>query len=335
MRPDHLGENLRVDRAKAYSGNMSLSAKMRLRKSFENLLEIAELKHVTVYRRKKGSAKDSPTYPIQLRFKLNFITLTLPASQGSISDREILVEMLQPFLRSLRAKCPQVSYIWKAEVQKNGNLHFHITTDKYIDLSWIRSNWNSQCRKLGLLQAFASKFGHSDPNSTDVRSVVNDQEIGAYMAKYISKDESDKRSLGIKVWDCSRNLKFKEIRNSPIDNEIAVWLDKLRADSGSKILQCDHCTVIQLDKPISFKDMPTQLQIEYRRYISILKDTTCDSIGLWRNYLESISPPKRDLLRGDRDIADEIVQKRRKIVRPVQSGLVDKWGTLHAKEFRL
>ena len=71
-------------------------------------------------------------------FKINFITLTLPFSQLEISDQEIKRELLNPFLQLLRNRYNFDSYVWKAEAQKNGNIHFHITSNTYIPHEELR-----------------------------------------------------------------------------------------------------------------------------------------------------------------------------------------------------
>ena len=68
------------------------------------------------------------------KFKLNLITLTLPSKQNEHSDNEIKHRALNNFFTQLRTKHNLVNYVWKAEKQKNGNIHFHIITDKFFDI---------------------------------------------------------------------------------------------------------------------------------------------------------------------------------------------------------
>src|SRR5690606_39568338 len=63
------------------------------------------------------------------KFRLSFITLTLPSPQGSISDKEIKRGPLRMFIQKMGRRYGMYNYVWKAEKQKNGNIHFHITTD--------------------------------------------------------------------------------------------------------------------------------------------------------------------------------------------------------------
>ena len=57
--------------------------------------------------------------------KLNFIHLTIP-SQGTKSDKFIKL-ILNRFILYAYRKTGLRSYVWKAEPQARGEIHFHIT----------------------------------------------------------------------------------------------------------------------------------------------------------------------------------------------------------------
>ncbi len=152
-------------------------------------------------------------------FNISFITLTLPAIQKH-SHAVIKSKCLNHFLVIARRKWNVQNYVWKAEIQSNGNIHFHITTDKYIPYMHLRREWNNVISKLGYIKAYQSKFKHltypqykairqpsneqeskqchkayqygkrtnwSNPNTTDVRKVKNVKNLAAYFSKYMSK----------------------------------------------------------------------------------------------------------------------------------------------------
>ena len=111
-----------------------------------------------------------PTKDYHFTFKHNFITLTLPAPQRDITDQQITREALKPLLEYLKDHYPGISYIWKAERQHNGNIHYHITTDKYIPHHILKERWNYYLKKFHFIKEFASKHGHSHLNSTDIHA---------------------------------------------------------------------------------------------------------------------------------------------------------------------
>jgi hypothetical protein len=157
-----------------------------------------------------------------LRFRLNFITLTLSAKQVH-SDQVLKKELLDRFLTLLRRKHGLRNYIWKAERQKNGNIHFHIITDTYLHFKEAQTLWNSLQAKLGYIQAYAKNTGKKNPPSTEVKAVRKLRKMQGYIAKYIMKDDTEKPING-RLWYASASLlntpKCTEIVDYKIDEEI-------------------------------------------------------------------------------------------------------------------
>ncbi|SOE24079.1 hypothetical protein SAMN06298216_4449 [Spirosomataceae bacterium TFI 002] len=93
-----------------------------------------------------------------------FVTLTLPSAQ-SHSDYSIKKYVLDPFLSWLKVTSKDVfktgintgkqkgfgveCFFWRAEAQKNGNIHFHIVCDRFIPWQRIRQKWNSLVESFG------------------------------------------------------------------------------------------------------------------------------------------------------------------------------------------
>lgn len=98
-----------------------------------------------------------------------FFCITLVfAFNKTISDNEAN-KMLNRFLLWIRGTDNVSNYMYKSELNKNGNLHYHIlvqTTD-VIDVNKIRKTWNEIQREAGYLAEFAS-----DPNSVDVKKIL-------------------------------------------------------------------------------------------------------------------------------------------------------------------
>lgn len=123
-------------------------------------------------------------------FKLNFITLTLPTKQKH-TDEYIHKNIFLKFIRKLKNKYTGFMYIYKAEVQDNGNLHYHITTNTYIHWETLRNTWN----KYLSLENYIDKQVNPNPNSTDIKAIKNPTILGAYIAKYMSKKDIYSRIL--------------------------------------------------------------------------------------------------------------------------------------------
>lgn len=156
------------------------------------------------------SAKEKNVYSKKhdswFKFKVNFITLTLPDTSCEISDEVFKEKLVQPFLAYCRKFYQLGNYVWKLEFQKNGKLHLHLVTETFIHHAKMRKCWNTILGHNGYLIDFYKKFGHADPNSTDVHSVKKIKNLAGYLAKYMSKQSEDLVKIKGRIWGCSEHL---------------------------------------------------------------------------------------------------------------------------------
>lgn len=161
------------------------------------------------------------------RFRLNFITLTLSEAQQH-DDNYITHKLLMPFLKWLKRKGVDM-YIWKAEVQDNGNIHYHITTHKYVHWRSVRNKWNNLQHNHGYLKKYFDEHGTHDPNSTDIHAVKNDKQIISYMVKYMTKADRYKKN---QQHQCINESHYYHSKNNEVDEhgkklkryvESALW----------------------------------------------------------------------------------------------------------------
>lgn len=162
----------------------------------------------------------------QFTWRLNMITLTL-SDQQRHTDKFIRKNLLEPFLRILRWQFGVEKYVWKAEVQLRGALHFHITTDKFLPWKEIQNIWNRIQERHGYLIEYKKANEGKEPNSTDIKAIKNDKQLSNYLGKYISKSEEMEDGengmiiqmrVSCKLWDCSRKLKMKKCKLESIEN---------------------------------------------------------------------------------------------------------------------
>jgi hypothetical protein len=194
----------------SHHGRISEVAKKKLKKAIDYTVYLAQPKSLphTLH------GKD-------FKFKLNFITLTLASTQIH-SDLEIKNKIFQPMLNAFRQKYGVINYVWRAEKQGNGNIHFHIITDKFIPWNELRNDWNKFQQNLGYVTRYREaqveyhkagfklrpdKLKHwpaekqfeaykrglkcqwDNPNSSDVHSLRTVTNVRNYFLKYLTKDE--------------------------------------------------------------------------------------------------------------------------------------------------
>lgn len=206
-------------------GELSPMAQKRLRKKINYLMYLSNDKKILgrqiVAKSQNFTTQyqKSKIYADNVQYKLTFITLTLPAKQRH-SDNEIKKSCLNQFLVELRHNYDIKKYIWKAEKQANGNIHFHIIADNFIQWQDIRSSWNRIVNKLGYVDDFEKNMREfykdgfklstnkldkrtpqqqkqayknlvnsefKNPNSTDIHALYKVKNIQAYMSKYLTK----------------------------------------------------------------------------------------------------------------------------------------------------
>jgi hypothetical protein len=130
--------------------------------------------------------------------RLSFITLTVSNSRN-ITAKQGYQLLLSHFLQWLRRTKGVKMYIWKAELQQRGQLHYHLTMPNFIHWREIRDKWNELQREAGLLDEYAEKHKHFDPNSTDVHETRSVKNMAGYLVKELTKSISARKHKAKKV----------------------------------------------------------------------------------------------------------------------------------------
>lgn len=112
--------------------------------------------------------------------KCSMITLSYPKNYP---DDRTAKKHLDNFIKRINRFSFDFMYLWVAEKQKRGAIHFHIITPNYIPMDIINSGWTEIVRKW--YQKNGYTFSHVLPN---VKAVDN---VSRYVTKYITKDENN------------------------------------------------------------------------------------------------------------------------------------------------
>lgn len=223
----------------------TLSKKSQSRiKNYVNLL-LATAIEKEIYSRKENK---------RFKYKIGFATVTIPPD-FYLSDKEIHQTIFKPFIRVLQEKYDLSEYIWKAETQDNGRLHYHITINQWVHWFIINREWRKQIQKHG--------YNYGDEKrkraATEIHSVHKVKNLGAYLCKYLSKNDVWKKSTpkeiikkyekmewekqptdelkeehaqylkrvpDIKLWDCSMNLKKEKLTlRNIMDDHLPIMKD--------------------------------------------------------------------------------------------------------------
>lgn len=132
------------------------------------------------------------------------VTLSLTQDQWS-TDEFIKKQCLNPFLTLLRKHHKNLDYVWKAERQQNGRIHFHLILDRYVAWEWLNNAWANILYKNGYMQEWKEGTRTIWPKCVDVRGCSKAKNAYLYLCKYLSKDVG---ALGIegRLWGASYGL---------------------------------------------------------------------------------------------------------------------------------
>ena len=261
--------NNKITAKPTYAGEITAGAKKRLRQSMFLLSKIATVRKVR-----------NPATVYYSNFKLALQTLTLSAPQEDIPDSTIRKELLTPYLRGMK-RHGMKNYVWKSELQSNGNLHFHLITDCYIPYHLMRDYWNKQQSRVGLLQQFYDKHGHYTPNSVDVRAIKKEAGAMAYLTKYMLKDKDQNKQTRLsdeylqrhkgKVWDCSTNLKIKNTTSEFLTPQVDCILDDMERKNRAKVFTDEYFSLYLFTDKTRQKFFSPELTKGYDQYLHRVK----------------------------------------------------------------
>lgn len=171
---------------KAQNGKLSYNSKRKIKNALRWL---------------SACATDKKCYSKKLKkwmpYKINLITLTF---KNNMENDKLARNLLSKWLEMAKHRFKLTHYVWKAETQERGAIHFHIVTNIYIPFEEIRFTWNRLLLKNG--------FDQRRANSTDVEAITGVNNIASYLCEYFTneKKQEGRRKIDGKIWGCSHGL---------------------------------------------------------------------------------------------------------------------------------
>lgn len=243
-------ENLKK---KSYKGTMSKETRNKLKTKLDTwvtLVQVFNMQKIRKYRRKE-------TY-------ITFLTLTLPQAQTT-PDKEITNNCLSRFIEKLKYKYEIINYFWRAERQENGNIHYHLLLDRYIEKTELQISWNKTLKKNNLMNEYAKKFKSYNPPTTRIKALPPNNSAKNYLVKYSLKEEENGEING-RVWYCSKsisNLKPCTFTSALITRDI---INYILSNFNIKTYETEFSTTILVQDSELFeteKGFPFQIQLSY------------------------------------------------------------------------
>lgn len=263
--------NINEARKLAYSGNISKGSRKRMKKAIALLTESTPER--IIY---------NPVIQKYHSHKLSFLTLTIADNFKNYTSKEAYQTCLRPLLQWLTKYKGVRLYIWKAELQKRGQIHYHIVTPQFIEWNQIREKWNYLQWKAGYLEEFKAKHGHTNPNSTDIHSMRKVKNAAAYLTKYLTKDpvkknteakeEGDKEiKLDGKIWDCSKILKECNYYCTEQNPKIEDNIQELVKAKKARIEHIDYCSIVTFNEGKPSQVLPLSELMKLQQYYTYIQ----------------------------------------------------------------
>lgn len=135
-----------------YNGFMSPATRRKVRCIIENFLLAIQM---------NSSGKWDGTFPCKEVYP-TLLTLTLPGMQ--YPNDLVIKQLLGRFMEWITGDKKKgysgfgvKNYLWVAESQANGNIHFHIILDRAVDWKPVQKVWNWTLEKVGALTAYRNR----------------------------------------------------------------------------------------------------------------------------------------------------------------------------------
>jgi hypothetical protein len=181
-------------RSVEYTGNISTSTRRKL----VNMLSVWS-DSIYAYNRCFGLLEKYN------RKSLKFLTLTI-SEATEMDDNTVKRKLLVPFIQTLIRKFNVQHYFWRAEAQANGNIHFHLIIDQYINKSKVNYEWDYAQYVAGIARNEPKWRENYQSPSSRIESCKSTGHVEAYVVKYCLKDEKHRKIEG-RVWGCSDSLR--------------------------------------------------------------------------------------------------------------------------------
>lgn len=266
-------QNFSNQEVKTYSGELKQHARKRLARAVSLLNQCSPWRRVL-----------SPVGEKTIDFKLSFITLTFPGSE-IIDGKTGYKEYLYPFLRIIKARYPGFMYVYKAELQERGQLHYHITSNECIPYQVIRQCWNKVLSAGTALDEFIAKYGHNAAPSTEIKSVQNIADIESYLVKYIAKEDPKGRTIGGKVWGCCKELQGRGYFSDVLNSVNTAAIEMLEKAGKAVVTVREKCTIVKLKE-----GSPLMLlsKLQYQAYGDYINNVINNVRELPRKFEENV-----------------------------------------------
>ncbi|MCJ7449698.1 MAG: hypothetical protein MUO72_18645 [Bacteroidales bacterium] len=199
------GEIITVKRG--HNNKAKLKNRAEVKKIIEELFQIDEKvvkENKKSYKLNKSKVRKKCIAFSRLEKSKKFLAFYSISFPCGLSD-EICHKIFNTWLTRCRKNCGLKSYLWIAERQKNGTIHFHMLTNDYMPVIKV-NGFMASClsTEKGKGVEVLKEIDTVKYNGVDVKKVdKNRNSLIGYLTKYITKNDIEFSHL---PWHCSRDV---------------------------------------------------------------------------------------------------------------------------------
>lgn len=177
-----------------------------------------------------------------------FLTLTFGVNETNLN---IARYEFDKFVKRLKTYFANFKYIEVVEFQKRGAIHFHLLCNlPYIEIGYLSKIWGNGFVK--------------------INRIDNIDNVGAYITKYMTKDNIDERLVGRKCYSMSKGLKKpKEYTKEQDIDEILENIDCVKRMYTNEF-ECEYYGRVRYTQIIC-ANIPPKPDERFRRWLSRFK----------------------------------------------------------------
>ena len=176
-----------------------IDKKIRNSAKAKRLQEKRKEKGAEGYKLNKAKVRDKCTAFFELERSRKFCAFySVSFPEGS--KEEDIYKVWNCWLTNLRKTYGLRDYLWVAEYQKNGTLHYHMLCNVYMNIKRVNRAMGVALFHNDMLNTTIDKY-----NGVDVKKVTNNRGgLNAYLTKYVSK--SEEHTYKRAPWRCSQSV---------------------------------------------------------------------------------------------------------------------------------
>lgn len=194
----------------------------------------------------------------RLRHRQGLLTLTLPGV-ATADHKAVKARILDPFFTYCRNVLGLRDYVWVAELQERGEIHFHAIVNQFLPKDKVRAAWLRACDASGII---SSSGGGSRP-ATEIEECRSYSGSRSYAGKYMFKALKCGEIIG-RVWSGSHSVcKLGSVSTNEVDQafdapaalvEVSARAKEWRQyDHGISIARFDLARVTYRHAPVLYR----------------------------------------------------------------------------------